>query len=113
MASAIRDHTTPQDKLVILNGGWGGDELMRSGRNGLSMWDTKAFEDPQKYARLKALGFDKLVILSQSPFENAIQVVNPGQTGFQRAMAKSSESAQVKAWPTVYETEDIIIKDIP
>jgi hypothetical protein len=115
ITAAIRDHTTPQDKLVVINGGWGGDELIRADRNGLSMfpWNMKILEIPKSYARLKELGFDKLVIVSESPFQNAIQVVNPGETGIQRVMAKSFLTPQIENWPTVYATENIIIKKMP
>jgi hypothetical protein len=113
MTAAIREHTTVQDKLAVINGGWGGDELIRSGREGLSMWTAQPFEDGATYARLKQLGFDKLVILSQSPFQNAIEIVNPGQTGIPRVMAKSYLTPLVEKWNTVYATDDIVIKDIP
>ena len=113
IAAAIRTNTTPEDKLVVINGGWGGDELIRAGRNGLSMWNASAFENPDNYARLKKLGFSKLVIVSQSPFQNAIQIVNPGQTGIPREMAKGFVTPLVEQWPTVYATEDLIIKEIP
>ncbi len=113
VSTAIREHTTAQDKLVVINGGWGGDELIRSGRKGLSLWTAQPFKNADSYARLKQLGFDKLVILSESPFQNAIEIVNPGQTGIPRVMAKSYLTPQVEKWPTVYATDDIIIKDIP
>lgn len=113
VAAAIRLHTSPEDKLIVINGGWGGDELIRTGRNGLSMWNATAFENPDSYARLKKLGFDKLVIISQSPFQNAIQVVNPGETDIPRVMAKSFVTPLVEKWPTAYATDDIIIKEIP
>jgi hypothetical protein len=113
VSTAIREHTTAKDKLVVLNGGWGGDELIRSGRKGLSLWTAQPFENADSYARLKQLGFDKLVILSESPFLNAIEIVNPGETGIPRVMAKSYLTPQVEKWPTVYATDDIIIKDIP
>lgn len=113
VSAAMREHTTAQDKLVVINGGWGGDELIRSGRKGLSLWTAQPFENADSYARLKQLGFDKLVILSESPFQNAIEIVNPGETGIPRVMAKSYLTPQVEKWPTVYATDDIIIKDIP
>ncbi len=110
---AIRTHTTPADKLAVIYGGWGGDELFSTGRRGLSLWNAKVFEDATSYARLKELGFTKLVILSQSPYQNALQLVNPGQTGIPRELAKSKVTPRVAGWPTVYETEDLIIKAIP
>jgi hypothetical protein len=113
VSGEIAGHTEAHDKLVMVNGGWGGDELIRTGRAGLSMWDAKAFEDPKKYSRLKELGFDKLVIVSESPYQNAVQVINPGQTGIPRIMAKEFVTPLVEKWPTVYADDDVIIKEIP
>lgn len=111
--ATMREHTAPTDRLIVINGGWGGEELICTGRKGLSMWNAKAFEDPEKYAQLKKLGFNKMVILSESPYQNAIQIVNPGQTGIPRIFAKKFLTPLVEGWPTVYATEDIIIKEIP
>jgi hypothetical protein len=111
--AAIREHTQPEDKLVVVNGGWGGRELFCTRRRGLSVWNAKVFDDPEKLARLKALGFNKLVILSQSPFNNAVNIVNPGQTGIPRTMARDYLTPRIEPWPTVFANDDIIIKDIP
>jgi hypothetical protein len=113
IAEAIRSHTQPTDKLVVINGGWGGEELIRTGRQGLSMWNTTVFNDREKYKQLKSLGFNKLVILSESPYQNAIQIVNPGQAGVPRQMARNYLSPPADQWPTVFANDDIIIKDIP
>ena len=113
VAGEIEAHTAPQDKLVVINGGWGGDELIRAGRTGLSMWNATAFENAENYARLKQMGFNKLVIISESPYQNAIQIVNPGEIGIPRLMAKGFLTPLVAKWPVVYATEDLIIKDIP
>ena len=113
IAAAIRSHTTPADKLLVINGGWGGEQLIRSGRNGLTIWDTKILEDAGQFARLKQLGYTKLVIVSESPFNNAIQVINPGQTDIPRLLAKSWLTPRVENWPAVLATDDLIIKTIP
>ena len=113
IADAILSHTSPQDKLMLINGGWGGEQLIRTGRTGLSIWNMDIFGDAANYARLKQLGYNRLVIISESPFQNAIQIVNPGQTGIPRQMAHDALSATVEKWPTIYATDDIIIKDIP
>lgn len=113
IAKAISANTTPADKLAVINGGWGGDELFRTGRRGLSLWNAKIFEDAASHSRLKQLGFTKLVIISQSPYQNAIQVVNPGQTGTPRILAKSYVTPRVEKWPTTYQTDELIIKEIP
>lgn len=113
ITTAMRAHTAVTDKLIMLNGGWGGDELTRTGRNGLSIWTANIFEDAETLAQLKKLGYNKLVIVSQSPYQNAVQIINPGQTAFPRTMAKQFLTPLVESWPTVYATDDLIIKDIP
>ncbi|HTV76081.1 MAG TPA: hypothetical protein VMD57_03710, partial [Candidatus Baltobacteraceae bacterium] len=113
IAGIIRRNTAPSDKLVIIGGGWGGEELMRSNRQGLSAWDTHIFDRPEDLAKLKSLGYNKLVMISESPFQNAIEVVNPGQAGTPREFYSEQLTAQVENWPTVLQTGDILIKDIP
>ena len=113
MSAIIQQHTDPTDKLVIIGGGWGGEELMRSGRQGLSAWDGKIFDRPADLARLKSLGYDKVVLLSESPFQNAIQIVNPGQTDIPRKLYQEALTPLVESWPTVFQTEDVLIKVIP
>ncbi len=113
IADTIRSHTTPQDKLLVINGGWGGEQLMRASRNGLSLWNAEIFEDSKKFARLKQLGYNKLVIVGESPFDNAIRVVNPGQTGIPRALARDWLTPRVEKWPDVLMGDDLIIKAIP
>jgi len=113
MSALIRQHTDPADKLVIIGGGWGGEELMRSDRRGLSAWDAHIFDRPADLARLKSLGFNKVVLLNESPFQNAIQIVNPGQTDIPRKRYVDALTPQVEGWPTVFQTEDILIKAIP
>jgi hypothetical protein len=113
MAALIREHTAPADKLVIIGGGWGGQELFTAGRQGLSVWSPHVFDRPEDLAKLKSLGYDKLVMLSESPFHNAIQIVNPGQAGIPRIYYQSQLTPLVAAWPTVFQTDDILIKEIP
>jgi hypothetical protein len=113
MADIIRQHTSPTDKLVICGGGWGGEELFRSNRQGLSVWDAHIFDQPENLAKLKSLGYSKLVMVSQSPFSIAIQIVNPGQAGTPREVYRDHLASVVDKWPTILQTDDILIKDIP
>jgi hypothetical protein len=113
LADLIRTHTVPTDKLVIMGGGWGGEELFRSNRQGLSVWNAHIFEDPANYAKLKSLGYNKLVMVSESPFQNAIQVINPGQADFPRELCRDQVTPLVEKWPTAFQTEDVLIKEIP
>ncbi len=61
--------------------------------------------------RLKSLGFTKLVLLSESPVRFAVQASNPGSKRA-RLFYPSGIKEMVKHWPTVFDTEDILIKDI-
>jgi hypothetical protein len=86
---------------------------MRSDRQGLSTWDAHIFDRPEDLAKLKSLGYNKLVMLSDSPFQNAIEVVNPGQAGTPRELYRTQLTPLVENWPVVLQTDDILIKDIP
>jgi hypothetical protein len=113
IADLIRSHTSTQDKLAVINGGWGGEQFIRTGRSGVSIWKASVFDNEADYAQLKQLGFNRLVIISQSPFQNAIQIINPGQTAIPRVMARDFLTPRASQWPTVFATDDIIIKEIP
>jgi len=113
MAEIIRANTKDTDKLLIQGGGWGGDLLTRSDRKGLSIWNTHIFENPANYASLKAMGFNKLVMVSESPLLDALQRVNPGENDRTRESYKTSATDIIKDWPTLYQNEDILVKEIP
>ena len=113
MAAVIRDQTQPTDKLLIQGGGWGGHLLFLSERNGLSIWTTEFLEKPANLARIKELGYTKLVMVTSSPLLAAVQQTNPGQSDTKRESYRSCMTEVVKAWPTLMETEDILIKAIP
>ena len=98
---------------IIAGGGWGGEELFHSDRQGLSVWNAHIFDRPEDLAKLKSLGYNKLVMASESPFQNAVQVVNPGQAGIPREFYHDRMTPLVEKWPTAFQTEDILIKQIP
>jgi hypothetical protein len=98
---------------IIAGGGWGGEELFRSDRQELSVWNAHIFDRPEDLAKLKSLGYNKLVMASESQFQNAVQVVNPGQAGIPRVLYRESLTPQVEQWPTAFQTEDILIKQFP
>jgi len=114
MAAIIDQYTGPADKLLVEGGGWG-DTLMLSHRVGLSIWNTKILEDSTNLARLKQLGFNKLVMVSQSPLASAVEKSNPGQTQFTRELYSDPKllTPVAKDWPTLFQSEDILIKQIP
>jgi len=96
-----------------IKGGWGGFELFSFHRQGLSAGSAHIFDQPEDLAKLKSLGYNKLVMLAASPFQQAIQVVNSGQAGTPREGHLKKLAPQAEQWPTVLQTEDILIKEIP
>ena len=63
-------------------------------------------------ARLKSLGYSKLVLASESPVYFAVQAANPGSKR-KRIYYPQTISQKVDAWPVIYQSEDLLIKDIP
>jgi hypothetical protein len=61
---------------------------------------------------LKSLGYNKLVLISESPVMFAVVAVNPGSQR-KRIYYPETISPKVDAWPVVYRSEDILIKEIP
>jgi len=113
MARIIDEHTAPTDKILIQGGDWGGLELFLADRKGLSIWNAKIAEDPHNLNRLRELGYTKLVMLSESPLLAALQQVNPGGQNVQRNTYKEALTPVAERWPTLFQTEDILIKEIP
>jgi hypothetical protein len=112
-AKLIDEYTSPSDKLLIQGGGWGGQELFLSHRTGLSIWNTKMVEDPQKLQRLRQLGYTKLVMISASPLLMALEQVNPGSADLRRHSYRQELTPTAESWPTIYQSDDILIKAIP
>jgi hypothetical protein len=113
ITAIVEKNTLPTDKLLIQGGGWGGDILTLSNRTGLSIWGTKFLEDPANLKKLKDLGYNKLVMISESPLMNAIQAINPGQSERKRESYETQRTEVARQWPILYQTEDIIIQEIP
>jgi hypothetical protein len=123
----IQEHTRTEDKLIVFDTGffsWGGEPLFRSGRTGLSVAhlnteptdpNTKGLvqllNNEADLNRLKSLGYDKLVLISESPVQFAAQASNPGYKGA-RFHYPATISPTVDAWPVVYQSDDLLIKDI-
>ena len=113
IAALIRQYTSPSDKLVIQGGGWGGQMLFLSDRRGWSVWNAEPLEDPKIYARLKELGFTKLVMISDSPLLSAVEHQTSTSPTVDRNSYRSKASPIVEQLPTVLQTEDILIKELP
>jgi hypothetical protein len=113
ITAIVEKNTLPTDKLLIQGGGWGGDILTLSNRTGLSIWGTKFIEDPANLKKLKDLGYNKLVMISESPLMHAIQATNPRESSRKRQSYEQQRTKVVENWPVMYQTEDIIIQYIP
>ena len=113
MAAVLRENTNKEEKVVIQGGGWGGEMLILAQRAGLSVLNTKLFEDPRTHDRLLKLGYTKLVLVSESPLLHALQKTNPGSQDRERTSYRKTMLPALEAWPTVLETEDILIKQLP
>jgi hypothetical protein len=121
----IRENTKPDDKLVVFDpDDWGGEVLICSQRKGLCVYSLETppgvhtarglFELLRNadLQRLKSLGYNKLVLLSESPVRYAVEAVNPSSTKTRRIYPDPISPA-VDAWPVVYRSQDVLIKEIP
>jgi hypothetical protein len=113
VTTTIREHTAPGEKLLIQGGGWGGQILIMADRPGLSIWGTALLENPENLQRLKALGFNKLVMISESPLMDAVQRSRPGGTHRKRELYSDTLTPTARAWPSIWETDDLLIKNLP
>lgn len=127
ISALIRDHTRSQDKLIIYtcDPDWGGEELFRSERQGLSVANLQhvpemptvkglieLLADPDALRRLKELGYTRLVLVSESPVRFAVEAANPGSRR-ERHFYPRTISAEVDAWPVIYQSEALLVKEIP
>ena len=126
IAALLQQYTKPEDKLIFYDSArWSGEELFRSGRKGLCVYSLEGLKgvntvkglydllgNQADLRRLKSLGYNKLVLMSESPVQVAVQAVNPGSKR-QRFCYPATISPTVDAWPVVYRSEDILIKEIP
>ena len=116
IAALIRKYTTESDRLLVENGGWGGQQLLLTNRKGLSIWGTEFLENPANLARITELGYNKLVMISESPLLQAEQVIDPGQAGRVRVTWQTFGTKLTHVadgWKTLFQNEDVLIKVIP
>jgi hypothetical protein len=99
--------------LLIVEGGWGGKILFLSERHGLSIWNAAFLEKDDNLRRLRKLGYNKLVLISESPLATALHMTNPGGANYQRKTYEPALTPQSRAWPTVYQDEDVVVKTLP
>jgi len=113
MAKLIQEHSTAADKLLIQGGDWGGNELFLAHRTGLTIWNTELIENPQNLNRLRELGYTKLVMLNGSPLLAAVERVTPGKSNTPRRSFRDALTPAAEHWPTLFENDDMLIKEIP
>lgn len=112
-AQRLEKHTSPGDRLLIVEGGWGGHYLFLSGRQGLSIHNTKFLEERGNLERLRSLGFNKLVLLRESPLLAALKQNNPGNEDYNRRTYDHALTDATRRWPILYQDEDMAIKQLP
>lgn len=112
-AETLRQHTSAQDRLLIVGGGWGGNLLLLSERKGLSIWNTRFLEEPQNLQLAKDLGFTRLVVVQESPLLTALQRTNPGGARYTAPPFSHYLSPLTEQFPLVYEDEQLLIRSIP
>jgi len=113
LAKKVAAHTAPSDKLVVINGGWGGDLLILSGRRGLSADTPEIVKVRHQDHDLRSMGYSKVVIASESPLLHAVQVSNPGSADRERVLWESFATPEFGDWRDIYRSEDLIIKELP
>jgi hypothetical protein len=112
IAKLVEDHTKKEDRLLIIGGGWGGDVLFRAKRQGLSIWNTQFLEDSANLKKARELGFNKLVVVRESPLLVALQKTNPGAADYSGEPISLSLSPITARWPTIYQDEQLMIREI-
>jgi hypothetical protein len=113
LAKKVAAHTAPNDKLVVINGGWGGDLLILSGRRGLSADTPDIVKVLDQGHDLQSMGYNKVIIASESPLLHAVQVSNPGSADRERILWESFATPEFRDWPDIYRSEDLVIKELP
>ena len=113
MAQVIAQNSAESDKIIIAGGSWGGEELFRAHRQGLSVWKADFLDNPAQYHRLKELGFTRLVLLSESPLFAAVQLTNPGESSRKRETYQRLVTPSVEQLPTLFQSDDVLIKALP
>jgi hypothetical protein len=113
IAKVLQEQTTSNDKLVVHDGGWGGQIFFLSHRQGLTMENLPLLDNPEAYRRLKELGYTKIVLLRESPLVTALFRVHPGNAGMEAPTYTKYLTPKIRELPTLFENEDVLIKAMP
>lgn len=127
MSALIRQYTRPDDKVIIFKADpeWPGELLFLSHRHGFYVPTLEAtpggptpkglrdiLTNPKDLKRLKSLGYNKLILVSESPLSFAVPASKPGSQR-KRIYYPETVSPIVDAWPMIYRSEDLLIREIP
>jgi hypothetical protein len=69
-------------------------------------------ESDEDISRLKAMGYTRLVLASESPVFYATQAANPGSNR-KRIMYPDHLPPRTDTWRTLFRSEDLLILEIP
>lgn len=112
-AERFQELTGPKDRLLGVEGGWGRNYPFLSGRENLSICNTAFVEDDMNLQRLRSLGLNRLVLCRESPILAPPQQNNPGNEGYRRKTYDHALTESARQWTTLYEDEDMAIKQLP
>ena len=95
VAQTLKQHTAPSDKLIVWGQVWG-EPFMRAERQGLTggptLEDTSWLNDAKALARLKELGYTKLVLVNPSPLTVALTAVTGSH------LRQASDLSRLSPW---------------
>ncbi len=114
IAQLIREHTAPEEKIVVWGPAWG-EPFLKADRQGftggLSLDANDWMNDPLKRKRLKELGYTKIVLINPSPFVVALSAVT-GKHGDKLVNLHDHLPAVAKNWPVVFDSPQLLIAQI-
>jgi 4-amino-4-deoxy-L-arabinose transferase-like glycosyltransferase len=115
VAHTLKLHTAPTDKLVVFGQTWG-EPFMRAQRQGLTggfaFQEAAWLNDTNKLARLKQLGYNKLVLINPSPMTVALTLVTGSHLSQTRELPQLLPDI-AKNWPVVFSSASVLIVQIP
>lgn len=110
-ARVIREHTAPTDKIAVWGMSWG-EPFLRAEREGVTIETLDPIADPRKLARLKELGYNRLVLLNPSPLLVAITRAT-GSGGSDTKDLPNELPLNARSWPVIFKSPDLLIVEIP
>jgi hypothetical protein len=111
IATSINQHTAPHDKLVLWGGGWN-MPLLRMTNPGLSIQNWDYINDATKLGRLKELGYNRLVLINNSPLLTAVNTASGGGDIVQRDLPAEVPTV-ARRWKVLHSSSSLLILDIP